>query len=83
MLTADPPFLERSVHYRKLPASRVEAISEEAEREGMHLLKRLNRMAQTKLNETEDQSEKKSFTFGIYFYEEDVSETGDKPHQSS
>jgi hypothetical protein len=82
MLTADPPFLERSVHYRKLPASRVEAISEEAEREGMHLLKRLNRMAQTKLTETEDQSKKK-FTFGIYFYQEDVSETVDKPHEPS
>lgn len=66
-----PPFLERSVHYRMLPVSAVEALARQAEQSGMKLLIEINRLAaeyaeKTDLNPSSEPMER--FTFGLYFY---------------
>jgi hypothetical protein len=64
------PFLERSVHYTRLPAAVVAALAEDAEGSGMRLLKSINRKAQAAASPAEDDPAAQRFTFGIYFYAE-------------
>lgn len=64
------PFLERSVHYTRLPAAVVTALAEDAEGSGMRLLKSINRKAQAAASPAEDDPAAQRFTFGIYFYAE-------------
>ncbi|HET6718574.1 MAG TPA: hypothetical protein VFH22_02935, partial [Rhodocyclaceae bacterium] len=64
------PFLERSVHYTRLPAAVVAALAEDAEGSGMRLLKSINRKAQAAASPAADDPAAQRFTFGIYFYAE-------------
>ena len=64
-----PPFLERSVHYAKVPADLVAALGKDAETGGMRLLKSLNRKVQ-QAPATEAGAPLQRFTFGVYFYSE-------------
>ena len=63
------PFLERSVHYSKVPAEVAAAIAKDAESGGMRLLKSLNRKVQQSDSGATD-APRKRFTFGIYYYSE-------------
>ena len=66
------PFLERSVHYARLPASLVQSLAQDAEGSGMRLLKSLNRKAQAPTAGAASGEPTQRFTFGIYFYAEDT-----------
>lgn len=66
------PFLERSVHYTRLPVSVVEALAQDAEGSGMRLLKALNRKAQAAGATSQDGEALQRFTCGIYFYADDT-----------
>lgn len=72
LLGEQPPLLERSVHYARLPASAVAALAQDAEAGGMRLLKSLNRKAQAIEPATGESSAAQRFTFGVYFYAEDA-----------
>ena len=81
LLGEQAPLLERSVHYAHLPASAVTLLAQDAETGGMRLLKSLNKKAQASMTASNtDQADKtesntQRFTFGIYFYAEDVPAT--------
>lgn len=67
-----PPFLERSVHYRMLPASAVNGLQAQATHAGMQVLLEMNRLAAEHAAQPEhlDASEPMArFTFGVYFYQ--------------
>jgi hypothetical protein len=70
------PFLERSVQYTCLPASVVQSLAQDATNGGMRLLKTLNRKAQEGSEHppstTSTIDAEQRFTFGIYFYAEEV-----------
>lgn len=68
------PFLERSVHYTRVPAALVATLAEDAESSGMRLLKSINRKAQAAANPPDDPTAQR-FTFGIYFYAEESPQT--------
>ena len=73
------PFLERSVHYARLPESVISALGKDAEAGGMRLLKSLNKKAQDGVASaresaggTDSKESPQRFTFGLYFYADDV-----------
>lgn len=77
-----PPFLERSVHYRMLPASAVDLLATQAKQSGMQLLLEMNRLAAAHAQEAAMNPEQdvplERFTFGVYFYHTaDVDGSGD------
>jgi Family of unknown function (DUF6502) len=79
LLGEKSPYLERSVQYNRLPASVVQGLAQDAESSGMRLLKSLNRKAQTAGLAAQaegappvEAERSKRFTFGIYFYSEEV-----------
>lgn len=70
LLGEHAPFLERSVHYTRLPAAMVATLAEDAESSGMRLLKSINRKAQAAASPADEDRTAQRFTFGIYFYSE-------------
>jgi len=70
---AEPPFFERSVHYRMLPIAAVETLAAQAEQSGMKLLLEMNRLAAAHTVQMGDIVPSESvpmarFTLGVYFY---------------
>lgn len=69
----EPPLLERSVHYSDLSREAVDELSRLASREGMKLLKKVNRRARTLRSRNESPTERGAgepvrMNFGLYFY---------------
>ncbi len=67
--SAHPPFLERSVYYDQLSDQSVEELAQLSEKEGMILLKRLNKRAlQLQKRDIKSKTTGKRMNFGLYFF---------------
>lgn len=73
LLEEGVPLLERSVYYDALSQTSVETLRASAEKEGMKVLKTINReAAKLEANDAADPAPKSRITFGVYFYTEPV-----------
>lgn len=75
-----PLWLERSVHYDDIAPEHVSELHRQAETIGMKVLHKINQSAvdfEQSPETNSSQGHKKRFTFGIYFYAEDINATLD------
>lgn len=72
LLDGTPPYLERIVHYDRLPPEAIEELRSLAEKQGMQSLKAVNRQAMRHAMNGAGRTNARRFTFGVYFYAEDA-----------
>jgi hypothetical protein len=73
LLEEGEPLMERSVHYDDLSQTSVETLRSLAGKDGMKVLKTLNReAAKLQANDAADSTPPNRITFGVYFYTEPV-----------
>jgi len=72
------PRLERSVHYSGLTESSVQMLAEQAEKTGMESMLALNKLARERVEaDKDDPDANQRFNFGLYFYDEGHSLSGE------
>ncbi len=78
LLGGEPPLLDRSVHYSGLGERDVETLAEETRRDGMALLKAVNRRALAMKQANAGSAEAtRRINFGLYFYSDESDQTVD------